>query len=137
MIRNIKRLTLIAFVLTTVVTLAACRTSPIKDYQSQPVPSNITSAKQVAQIIKLSGASLGWIISNKGDGKLRGVLNLRSHQAVVSIPYSAKEYSILYSSSIDLKYNSEDRTIHSNYNGWVSNLNRAIQANLASAQPEK
>ncbi|WP_024850525.1 hypothetical protein [Hydrogenovibrio kuenenii] len=134
MINNLKRLILSSVVIATFVTLTACRTSPIRDYKSQPVPSNITSAAQVAKAIQIAGTSLGWVISKEEDGKMMGVLNLRSHQAVVSIPYSATGYSILYSSSIDLKYNAEDRTIHSNYNGWVLNLNRAIQANLVSVK---
>jgi hypothetical protein len=47
---------------------------------------------------------------------------------VVDIPYSAKSYSITYKSSSNLNY--DGTTIHSNYNGWVQNLHKAINTQL-------
>lgn len=50
--------------------------------------------------------------------------------AQVDIPYNAKAYSIQYKNSANLKY--DGVSIHSNYNGWVQNLDRAIQSRLVA-----
>lgn len=112
--------------------LSACgRTAPVKNLESQPVPTNITSADEVKKAIKIAGVSLGWIITENGSNKLKGVLNLRSHQAIISIPYSTKEYSLIYQSSVNLDYDADQKTIHNNYNGWIQNLNNNIQVQLS------
>jgi len=49
----------------------------------------------------------------------------------VQIPYSETSYSIQYKSSTNLQ-ESGGRTIHRNYNGWIQNLNRGINAQLAA-----
>ena len=52
-------------------------------------------------------------------------------RAVVDIEYTAKVYSINYKeSSPSLHY--DGRSIHSNYNGWIENLDRAIRNRLTS-----
>jgi len=89
------------------------------------------TAAQVRSAIMAAGAALGWQMADAGPGKLVGTLNLRTHQAVVDIPYSSKSYSIVYRSSQNL--NEANGTIHTNYNGWVQNLDRGIRANLAAA----
>jgi len=86
------------------------------------------SADQVKLSIVRAGSALGWQIKEEGPGKLVGTLILRSHTAVVEIPYSATSYSIRYKSSIDLKEG--DGQIHKNYNGWIRNLNKGINAQL-------
>ena len=86
------------------------------------------SADQVKLSIVRAGSALGWQIKEEGPGKLLGTLILRSHTAVVEIPYSATSYSIRYKSSIDLKEG--DGQIHKNYNGWIKNLNKGINAQL-------
>ena len=78
-----------------------------------------------------AGAGLGWAMNSTEPGHIVGTLNVRSHGAVVDIPYTTESYSILYKDSTNLKYSSSG-TIHSNYNGWIQNLNRAIKANLAA-----
>ena len=86
------------------------------------------SVDQVKASILRAGAALGWQIREEAPGKLVGTLILRSHTAVVDIPYSATTYSIQYKSSIDL--NEGDGQIHKNYNGWIRNLNKGINAQL-------
>jgi hypothetical protein len=61
-------------------------------------------------------------------GTIRGMLNIRSHQAVVLITFNEKEYSINYESSQDLDY--YQGQIHKNYNSWIRNLDNAIQREL-------
>jgi hypothetical protein len=55
--------------------------------------------------------------------------HLRTHTAVVDIPYGAAKYSILYRSSEDLQ--AADGKIHRNYNGWVQILDRQIRSEIS------
>ena len=106
------------------------RTAPLTNIENvQVVAANSkpTSA-QVRQAIMTAGTALGWKMEDAGPGKMLGTLNLRTHKAVVDIPYSATSYSILYKSSENL--NEANGTIHSNYVGWVQNLDRAIRTEL-------
>jgi len=118
-----------------VATIAGCaRTGPIYNVNEAPVATasgKAMTAAQVRSAIMAAGAALGWQMADAGPGKLVGTLNLRTHQAVVDIPYSSKSYSIVYRSSQNL--NEANGTIHTNYNGWVQNLDRGIRANLAAA----
>ncbi len=113
--------------------LAACTVAPIYNVTDAPVatPSGKTlQASQVRQAIITAGAALGWRIVDAGPGHLEGSLNLRTHTAVVDIPYSATKYSIQFKSGENL--NVANGQIHKNYNGWVQNLDRGIRASLAS-----
>ena len=107
------------------------RSSPILKLEDvQVVASNSKpTAAQVRQSIITAGTSLGWKIVDKGPGKLEGTLNVRTHVAVVDIPYSATKNSILYKSSENLS--EADGSIHRNYNGWVENLDRTIRTELS------
>ena len=115
------------------VSLGGCaRTAPILKLEQVPVTTvdgkSLTTA-QVRQAIVAGGTSLGWRVVETAPGKLEGTLALRDHTAVVDIPYTAKSYSILYKRSE--KLNEANGTIHSNYNGWVQNLDRAIRTEIA------
>ena len=66
----------------------------------------------------------------QAPGLVRGTLNLRTHQAVVDIPYDTQRFSIRYVSSSNLDY--DGRVIHRNYNSWVQNLQNAIMAQPAA-----
>ena len=64
-------------------------------------------------------------------GVISGRLALRTHVAVVEVTYDTKTYSIAYKDSVNLDF--ANGTIHKNYNGWITNLDRAIRANLLHA----
>lgn len=74
------------------------------------------------------------MVSEIKPGLIRAELYVRSHHAVVEIPYSDKFYSILYVESENLKY--DDGEIHRNYNRWVNNLNVDIKRKLAQMAAE-
>lgn len=106
--------------------MVGCRTSPV--YNVEGAPITITGKhtnKDVDNSIIRAGATLGWSIKKVGPGHLVGTLHLRDHVAVVDITYDSKVYNINYKDSTNLKY--DGTNIHSNYNGWVQNLDRAIQ----------
>ena len=121
-----------ALALTLLATLVGCA-APIYNVSNAPVTiasSKQVSASQVREAIVRAGASLGWVFKDSGPDKLTGTLHLRTHTAVIDIPYSAQKYSINYVSSQNL--NASNGTIHKNYNGWITNLTRAIDVQLSS-----
>ncbi|MBL6457035.1 hypothetical protein JMJ55_16995 [Belnapia sp. T6] len=83
--------------------------------------------------IRRAGAGLGWIMQDQGPGLMRGTLNLRSHQAVVDIPYDTRRFTIRYVTSSNLDYGGG--TIHRNYNSWVRNLQNAILVQSGADAP--
>lgn len=115
--------------LVTVAALAGCRSNPVMNVDDAAISlQNEPSIEQVEKAIIRAGASLGWNIKKLAPGKMEGRLMLRSHVAVVDITYDTKSYSIEYKDSTNLDY--DGTNIHSNYNGWVQNLNRNIQQEL-------
>ena len=69
-----------------------------------------------------------WIPVIDEDGNITCSITVRSqHYAEVEIPYSEKNFSILYKTSRGLKYNEASQKIHRNYNKWVILLSQAIQ----------
>ncbi len=53
-----------------------------------------------------------WTISKVRPGLMRGVLSYGGHVAIVSIPYTAHGFQIIYKSSSNFSYDEEDQTIH-------------------------
>jgi hypothetical protein len=51
----------------------------------------------------------------------------------VLIPYTTKNYSILYKDSSNLRYDPEKRTIHVNYQKWIERLDNEIKTRLRMA----
>ncbi|HKJ71390.1 MAG TPA: hypothetical protein VKA55_06525 [Gammaproteobacteria bacterium] len=129
---NLRRVLAAFAVLTVVLTLAACRTAPIQNVNDAPIPANAgsPSLEEITKAIQRAGIGLGWQMDAEKPGHIIGTLYIRSHMAKVDINYSTKGYSITYRDSKNLKHH--DDKIHSNYNGWVQNLDRAIQQQLLS-----
>ncbi|HSV84894.1 MAG TPA: hypothetical protein VLK85_37295 [Ramlibacter sp.] len=114
--------------------LAGCSTVPIMNVNESPVvtaSSKNLSNEQVRSAIVRAGAALGWQMKEDGPNTLVGTLQLRTHTAVVEIPYSSRAYSIKYRSSVNLE--EQNGTIHKNYNGWIQNLTRGINAQLSAS----
>jgi hypothetical protein len=114
--------------------LSACTTVPVMNVNSAPATNaagKSLTPEQVRSAIVRAGAALGWQMRDDGPGKLVGTLQLRDHTAVVDIPYSSSNYSINYKSSVNLQESGGQ--IHKNYNGWIQNLNRGINAQLSAS----
>lgn len=112
--------------------VAGCAPQPIYNVNESMVTSPAGEAvtkEQVRAAIIRAGGALGWIIKDEGPDQLSGTLMLRTHTAVVDIPYSADKYSIVYRSSVNL--NEKGGKIHKNYNGWIQNLNKGINTQLS------
>lgn len=132
-----------------ITTMTGCRTSPVYNIQDQHVTTNIDNhtEEDVKKAIIRAGGGLGWNMKTDKPGHVLGTLYLRSHIAIVDITYDLNKYSITYKDSTDLDYEAagqqttdddgntyvnETEIIHSNYNGWIQNLDRAIQAQLST-----
>ncbi|MCU7809761.1 MAG: hypothetical protein KZQ77_00785 [Candidatus Thiodiazotropha sp. (ex Notomyrtea botanica)] len=129
-IKNFKKLAFIAVIVLTI-GLIGCRTAPVYNVTDAPVnASGKVSATDVKKAIMSAGAGLGWQMKEVKPGHIVGSIFLRKHSAVVDIPFTASSYSIQYKDSTELKYDGSN--IHGNYNGWIQNLDRSIQARIAS-----
>ena len=115
---------------------AGCfRCDPILNITSAPATAangKVLSPEQVKASIIRAGAALGWQMKDEAPGKITATIMLRKHTANIEIPYSAKEYSIVYKDSTNLDATG-DGTIHKNYNGWITNLNKGITTQLSVA----
>ena len=113
------------------VALGACASIPILNVNDAPIATGKSlQVNQVRQAIVTAGSALGWKIVDSKPGLLEGTLRLRDHTAVVEIPFTTGKYSIVFKSGVNL--NEKDGQIHKNYNGWVQNLEKSINAALAS-----
>ena len=102
--------------------------------------SSSPSIEEIGNAIILAGKDLGWAMKLKEPGVIHGLLILRVHKANIEITFTTEHYSIKYVDSDNLNYRPAVRKyideskngprIHSNYNGWITNLERKIEANL-------
>jgi len=114
--------------------LIACSPLPVQNVNNAPINVSSTNydLSDVTKAIQRAGTGLGWQMKSETPGHIVGRLYLRTHVAVVDITYTLDDYSINYKDSTNLKYNAGNNTIHKNYNGWIQNLNNAINAQLVA-----
>jgi hypothetical protein len=109
-----------------------CRTTaPILTVTNAPLgssPGSKVSLEEVSRAIWAAGKRLGWEMQEVRSGELTGTLTLRKHLAVVAITHDTSTFSITYRNSLNLRYH--DNEIHRQYNNWVNNLARGIQAEM-------
>ncbi|MCW8900872.1 MAG: hypothetical protein OQK75_01225 [Gammaproteobacteria bacterium] len=111
--------------------LAGCRANPILNIEDAPIEiTGKHSSNDIKKAIIRAGAGLGWTMKAKESGHIVGTLFLRKHVAIVDVKYTNKAYSITYKDSQNLDFDGSN--IHKNYNSWVQNLNRQIQAQLSA-----
>jgi hypothetical protein len=112
--------------------LAGCNTMPIQNVSEAPVVAangKQLSNAQVREAIVRAGSALGWQMKEESPGLIVGTIQLRTHSAVVAIPYTSRTYSVQYRSSQNL--DERGGMIHKNYNGWITNLKNGINTQLA------
>ena len=116
-----------------ILSAASCRQATIYDVNNMALNASPTATiEDVESAIKRAGAGLGWHIKTISPGLLEARLPIRTHLAVTSIRFDTQTFSITYKDSMNLKYDANNRTIHSNYVGWVQNLQNAILAEASS-----
>lgn len=142
MLRRLSNAVIISMLLTT---LTGCG-APILNVKDAPVKTlsgKELTLDQVTKAIVLAGMGLKWEMTILTPGQIVATLNLRGHQAVVDIPYNTSTYSIIYKSSVNLAITPGDeavpgsppRLVHSNYNGWIENLDNAIRTQIIAIGP--
>jgi len=120
----------IAFLILATLMFAGCTSKPVYNVPHTPIiASNGTPTdNQIAKEIFRAGDFLGWKMKKVAPGHIIGSLHLRNHIAIVDIACTSNNYSITYKDSTNLGYTGTN--IHRNYNTWVNNLDKAINANL-------
>jgi hypothetical protein len=123
-------------ILTLAVVWSGCTSSALYNVKDSGMPPAAAGKElkldDVTKAIVQAGAGLGWDMRVAKPGQIVGTLRLRSHTAVVDIPYTTSSYSIVYNSSQNLDYDPAKNQIHRNYNGWVQNLDNAIRNRLVA-----
>jgi len=119
----------ISAILITLALLTGCGTAPVKNVDSAMI-SGGNSITDVEKAINRAGMGLGWSMKKISDGHIQGDLALRSHLAVVDITFNKDSYSIKHKNSTNLKYDGVN--IHTNYNGWIENLTKAINIQIST-----
>ena len=115
------------------IAVASCRTATVYNVNNAPLNAvKPATMSQVDAAIKRAGGGLGWQMRDVAPGHIEARLPIRTHLAVADIYYTTKDFSIKYKDSNNLNYDKADNTIHSNYNGWVQNLEKAIIAQTSS-----
>ena len=107
--------------------------TPLRNVVDSPIPPHpAATMENIEKAIVRAGLTLGWKMTPKGPGTVQGVLDIRTHQAIIDVTYDTKTYNITYRDSTNLSYVPENKTIHSNYNGWVQNLDKAIRVQVTT-----
>jgi hypothetical protein len=113
-------------------------TVPIVNYND--VNFTTTSKKptlaQVQKAIVTACETKGWIVNDKGPGKMVATLTVREkHTVIVLITYNTSSFSINYADSTDMKYGVKqgEPSIHPFYNEWVKELEEAIKIEVNQA----
>jgi hypothetical protein len=118
------------------VVMTGCRTNPVFNIQDQNIVTNQSNytEEDVKKAIVRAGSTLGWNMNADKPGHVLATLYLRDHMAQTDINYDLNSYNITYKDSSNLNYDAsgDEVTIHSNYNGWIQNLDRAIKAQLSN-----
>jgi hypothetical protein len=128
MMSRFSRFSLIAALLLGV---AACTSKPVMNVENRTPPAAVRSEDDMRRAILAALQSRQWTVERADSGNIMALIQRRSHQAEISIPYSATSYSIRYRDSRNLGY--KNGKIHRNYNKWIHNLDRSIQQQLNRA----
>ncbi|MCP4286873.1 MAG: hypothetical protein GY792_20915 [Gammaproteobacteria bacterium] len=125
-----KLIAVLSIAITTLALTGCPHQADVYNVEDASIVANVSnvSATDVRKAIIRAGGALGWNFKDTGPNMLEGTLHLRSHIAKVDIPYGKDSYSILYKDSTNLRY--DGSKIHSNYNGWIQNLQKSIQVQL-------
>ena len=127
---------LVAIFCSMLVLVSGCRTSPVYNVETHGYTTSKAdyTKEDIQKAIQRAGSGLGWVISIEEPGHAVGTLHIRDHMAKVDILFDMEGYSITYKDSSNLNYDASggEATIHSNYNGWVQNLDNAIRTQLGT-----
>lgn len=125
------RFTRFGLILALLLGVAACTSKPVMNIENRTPVVAVRSEDDMRRAILAALQSRQWTVERADRGNIMAMIQRRSHQAEISIPYSASNYSIRYRDSQNLGY--KNGKIHRNYNKWIHNLDRSIQQELNRA----
>ena len=102
------------------------KNTPIQSYQG-----NSLSLPEIRQAIIKAGLQKKWVMEEARPGEITGRFNPGRYSVEVAIPYSTKNYSILYRNSTGLKANGNK--IHRKYKRIINDLQNAIRTGITLA----
>ena len=116
------------------ITIGACASAsvPVRNYSSVPIAAKSNpSLEAVGKAIARGGQAAGWQMSEVRPGYSVGTYRIRKHLAVVDVNYTASAYDTTFKDGDEgLRYDGAAKTIHQNYNDWVSELERVIRVHV-------
>ena len=108
---------------------------PVQDVNNAPVVTGSgkpATPDGVQKAIMAAGVSLNMRMAVIRPGLVQATYSPRGDfTAIMEVSYDTKAYSIRYKSSDGLNYDPQARTIHKNYNSWVTNLQKRIDSQLS------
>lgn len=95
------------------------------------------SAARIKAAILHAGKSRGWTVADSEPGRITLRYAPRTHEVVVAVRYDDNGFKIEYVSSKEMNYEIKrgKPEIHGNYNRWIGNLEKDIQASPVFHQP--
>lgn len=120
----------IALLTLLVLGITACTSKPVVNIENSAPPAAVKGQDDMRRAILTALQRRQWTVERADSGQILALITRRSHQAQVTIPYTASTYAIRYRDSHNLDY--RKGKIHRNYNRWVQNLDRGIQQELSS-----
>jgi hypothetical protein len=138
-------------------TAHAARIAPLVNYENIEIagqPGKIISLDDIGKALVVAAQVNSWKISDAKTGQAMATLVIRNkHTIVVELTYTVKALSVKYKDSINMNYDPAYKeynsnynevgsptydsanakvyeVIHPNYNVWVGQLIKAIQAEL-------
>lgn len=94
------------------------------------------TAADVRKAILVAAEATGrkWSVAEAGPGRLIATYHVRTHTVSAEIQYTDSRFSVVYSSSTNMKYApgpDGKGVIHPFYNQWVQEFVQAIRSELA------
>lgn len=127
MMSRFNRIALLALLL---LGITACTSKPVVNIENSAPPAAVKGQDDMRRAVLTALQRRQWTVERADQGQILASITRRSHQARITIPYTASTYSIRYRDSHNLGY--RDGKIHRNYNKWIQNLDRSIQQELSS-----
>ncbi|HEX3696875.1 MAG TPA: hypothetical protein VH374_15960 [Polyangia bacterium] len=130
-------LRLLALGATLIVVGCGANMSPVLAPAHVPVvapPPGVDGTARVHEAIVRALVSRGWQVVQDAPGVVTARVEREKYFAVVDIPYTAAEYSIIHKESAPA-FKFDGQHIHKHYNTWVSRLEAAINAELIKPVP--
>lgn len=102
----------------------------------QPASGQAATREQVRKAIMAAAEATGrkWVISEPTPGRMLATYQVRTHTVVTEISYSATQFSVKYSDSVNMKYSPGGDTgtgmVHPFYNQWVQDFVHAVRMEM-------